>query len=557
MSSNYVYPFEGQFRVSSPYGNRTSPITGAKEFHSGTDLVGITNKTIYAVADAYVRFAGDVPKNPNNPGDLTYQWGNYVRLDEQSNDKKWFNCHMEKVLVKSGQYVKAGDPIGIMGSTGLSTGEHLHIECRTISTNKVLNSADILGIPNVQGTIINGKENDTMGRTIVANGIDVSKYQGNINFAQVKAAGYSFVLVRAVSSNNAGVYIDPYFNQNVKNAQAAGLNVGAYFFTYATNKAYMDKELNLFIQAIKQYRLTMPVIVDVESTQTASIGKAACTDLVKYALDKLQSMNYYVMWYTYTNYANSYLDRSKLSAYDCWIADYRGYVGYTGSYNIWQYSSTKKVPGVSGNCDANYSYMDFPSVIAKNNLYGNGSGEVTPPSTEINWVENNGKYKLEVTSGKCEYFNALDVYAVAGKLPMGSYDVTRYTANEYNGYKWVQFYYIDRDWFAVLLDDRSILVESEEYDPKDDEIADLKNQLLEVTEQKNELEQKLQAAESTIEDLKNESNAQIDELKKTYEAKITELNNQIADLVKQLDQYKDDAEKYQTLKKFLQDMLAE
>lgn len=556
MPNNYVYPFEGQFRISSPYGNRISPITGAKEFHSGTDLVGITSKTIYAVTNAYVRFAGYVTKNSNNPGDLTYQWGNYVRLDEQSNDRKWFNCHMEKVLVKSGQYVKAGDPIGIMGNTGFSTGEHLHIECRTISTNKVLNSADILGIPNVQGTIINSKENDTMGKTIVANGIDVSKYQGNINFAQVKAAGYSFVWVRAVSSNNAGLYIDPYFHQNVKNAQAAGLNVGAYFFTYAKNTAQMDKEINLFVQAIKQYKLTMPVVVDIESSQTASIGKTACTNLLKYALDKLQAMNYYVMWYTYTSYANSYLDRSQLAAYDCWIADYRGYVGYQGNYNAWQYTSGKSVPGVSGNCDANYSYMDFPSVIAKNNLYGNGGGSVNP-SVTVNWVENNNKYKLEVISGKCEYFTALDVNEVAGKLPMGTYDVTRYTSGEYNGFKWVQFYYIDRDWFAVLLDDRSVLVEAEVHDPKDDEIADLKNQLLEMTEHKNEIEQKLQAAEATIEDLKNESNDQIDELKKTYEAKITELNSQITDLVKQLDQYKDDAEKYQTLKKFLQDMLAE
>ena len=161
-------------------------------------------------------------------------------------------------------------------------------------------------------------------------GIDVSRYQGSINWSAVAAAGKQFAIVRIGSSNNNGAYVDPYFLQNVNGAHAAGLRVGAYYYTYARTESAVARELTTFLNALEGLQLEYPVFVDVEARSLTSLGKPQLTNLVKYAMDILNQRKWYAGWYSYTNYINSYMNASALANYPLWVADYRSSLGYTG-----------------------------------------------------------------------------------------------------------------------------------------------------------------------------------------------------------------------------------
>ena len=146
-------------------------------------------------------------------------------------------------------------------------------------------------------------------------GIDVSRYQGSINWSAVAAAGKQFAIVRIGSSNNNGAYVDPYFLQNVNGAHAAGLRVGAYYYTYARTESAVAGELTTFLNALEGLQLEYPVFVDVEARSLTSLGKPQLTNLVKYAMDILNQRKWYAGWYSYTNYINSYMNASALANY--------------------------------------------------------------------------------------------------------------------------------------------------------------------------------------------------------------------------------------------------
>ena len=195
-------------------------------------------------------------------------------------------------------------------------------------------------------------------------GIDVSRYQGNINWGRVAAASKQFAMVRVGSSNSGGLYVDPYFLQNVNGAKAAGLRVGVYYYTYARTRAAVANELTTFLNVMQGLQLEYPVFVDVEDASLTSLGRATLTSLVQYAMDILYQRKWYAGWYSYTNYINSYLNAAALSQYPLWVADYRSTLGYNGSYAMWQYSGSGSVNGISGACDLNRSYQEFlPEII--------------------------------------------------------------------------------------------------------------------------------------------------------------------------------------------------
>ena len=106
------------------------------------------------------------------------------------------------------------------------------------------------------------------------NGVDVSRYQGSINWTQVAAAGKQFAIVRVGSSNSGGLYVDPYFLQNVTGAHSAGLRVGAYYYTYARTRAAVASELTAFLNILEGIKLEYPVFVDVEDASLTSLGRA-------------------------------------------------------------------------------------------------------------------------------------------------------------------------------------------------------------------------------------------------------------------------------------------
>ena len=190
-------------------------------------------------------------------------------------------------------------------------------------------------------------------------GIDVSRYQGDIDWAKVAASGVKFALLRAGSQNSSGPYIDPYFEQNYANAKAAGIAVGAYIYTYAETEAEQNDEILTILPALEGKTFEYPVFVDVEDKSLTGIGKAALTQLVKRYMDILDQKGFVPGWYSYTNYINSYLCPEVLADYPLWVADYRSSLGYTGDYHIWQYTSSGTVPGISGKVDLNRDYHHY------------------------------------------------------------------------------------------------------------------------------------------------------------------------------------------------------
>lgn len=206
--------------------------------------------------------------------------------------------------------------------------------------------------------------------------IDVSRYQGLIDWAQVAAAGYKGAMLKTVSTNRKlskradGLYIDPTFETNYRNARAAGLDVGIYYYTYATSEAMADAELALLRQAVCGKELTLPVAVDVEENKLKQLSTLDLSNLTAYALEQVEKMGFYAQLYTYTHYSNMELDMGRLaSRWDVWLSDTTGHtpaVGY--HYSAHQHTSKGAVPGISGNVDLNVTTLNYPKIIRKKGL---------------------------------------------------------------------------------------------------------------------------------------------------------------------------------------------
>ena len=207
--------------------------------------------------------------------------------------------------------------------------------------------------------------------------VDVSRYQGLIDWAQVAAAGYKGAMLKTVSTNRKlskradGLYIDPTFETNYRNARAAGLDVGVYYYTYATSEAMADAELALLRQALRGKELTLPVAVDVEDNRLGNLDKQSLTDLTAYALHEVEQMGFYAQLYTYTSFAKAhlYVGGAALKPYDVWLADYTGKAPKVDfAYNAHQHTSKGSVPGISGNVDLNVTTVNYPRIIEKKGL---------------------------------------------------------------------------------------------------------------------------------------------------------------------------------------------
>lgn len=205
--------------------------------------------------------------------------------------------------------------------------------------------------------------------------IDVSRYQGVIDWAKVAAAGYKGTMLKTVSTNHKlskradGLYIDPTFEANYRNARAAGLDVGVYYYTYATSKAMADAELALVREAVRGKELTMPLAVDVEENKLKQLSTLDLSNLTAYALEQVEKMGFYAQLYTYTGYKYE-LDMARLSSrWDVWLADYTGKTPEVSfKYNAHQHTSKGRVPGISGNVDLNVTTLNYPRIIRKKGL---------------------------------------------------------------------------------------------------------------------------------------------------------------------------------------------
>lgn len=298
-------------------------------------------------------------------------------------------------------------------------------------------------------------EQGDAARAVVERGVDVSKYQGRIDWRRVAAAGYRFAFVRTGWAGYAGDIeegYDPRFVENAVGAREAGLSVGAYVYSYMNTPAAAHAAAESVMRLVEPYRLTYPLVLDFEDAKTyAALGRARNTAIARTFLEDLEAGGYYAMLYTYTNFANNYLDMGALAAYDLWIADYRASVGYRGSYGIWQYTSSGRVNGITGAVDLDRSYKNYGSIIR-----GAGLNHLTAPQPAMQPLTG---AELEVFGRKnCEFFTAPDVYRVAGSLANGRYKAIARSTDVFGGFSWVMLLMGGSVWWTALLEDRCRLI---------------------------------------------------------------------------------------------------
>lgn len=202
-------------------------------------------------------------------------------------------------------------------------------------------------------------------------GIDVSKYQGNIDWNAVKAAGNDFAIIRAGYGKYASQK-DPYFEQNMRNAKAAGVACGAYWYSYAVTPAEAKQEAEVFASIVQGYQFEYPLVLDIEDSTQTKLSKEQVSAIIQAFCDTMESKGYYISLYSYASFLNSYVYQSVLEDYDIWVAHFgvsRPSYSKT-SYGMWQYSSTGSVSGISGNVDLDYSYKCYPNLMTKYHLNG-------------------------------------------------------------------------------------------------------------------------------------------------------------------------------------------
>lgn len=140
-------PFSSVMRLTSPYGRRLDPITGEVSRHGGIDLVGVDGRVVASMGGVVA--VSQMVTDRANP---TWEWGNYICVLGDDGHYIYY-CHLAERLVRAGERVEAGQLLGYMGSTGRSTGMHLHFEVRT-AQNRTVNAAEYLGIANEVGTVV-------------------------------------------------------------------------------------------------------------------------------------------------------------------------------------------------------------------------------------------------------------------------------------------------------------------------------------------------------------------------------------------------------------------
>lgn len=226
-----------------------------------------------------------------------------------------------------------------------------------------------------------------MSKTIM----DVSRHQGTIDWAKVKASGkIDGVMLRAMGNSAEGKpskpYTDPQFARNYAECQRLGIPCGVYGYFKATNKAQADKELAYFRKLLTGRRFELPVAVDIEDEVQQPLGKAALTDIAAHCLSTVESWGVYALLYTGLWFGQTYLymGGAALKAYDVWLARYPKDQSKTKpedkpktafTFGMWQYTSTAHIPGVVDatpgkvtNVDLSHAYKDYATIIQRARL---------------------------------------------------------------------------------------------------------------------------------------------------------------------------------------------
>ena len=218
------------------------------------------------------------------------------------------------------------------------------------------------GLNNINGEIcLFSKEGFLI--VIKGKGIDVSEFQGKINWQSVANQGIEFVFIRVGGrfAESGKIFLDSMFNENIKNASRYGIKIGAYFYTQAINEKEAIEEAEYICEQLKYYNIELPVTIDTESFSLSNgfIGRhnkitvQQRTNVIKAFCDKVKTYGYIPMVYSNLRWLENNLYMNQLNEYKVWVAQYNDSCNYNGDFDYWQYSSSGHIPGINGRVDLN------------------------------------------------------------------------------------------------------------------------------------------------------------------------------------------------------------
>ncbi len=206
-------------------------------------------------------------------------------------------------------------------------------------------------------------------------GIDVSTWQGDIDWAKVKASGLvDFAIIRSSRgplSEEQPMIADDKLHNNMVGAMQNGIDVGVYHYCYGETVEQVKEEARFVLSLVQGYDLTFPIIFDIEDEwyQKNGYTKEMLTDMTIAFCEEIKKAGYMPMVYSYASFFKSSLDMDRLSEYPVWVAHVNtDSPAYDDTYFMWQYSWEGKIDGIEGDVDLDYAYIDFPSYIKENNL---------------------------------------------------------------------------------------------------------------------------------------------------------------------------------------------
>ena len=288
----------------------------------------------------------------------------------------------------------------------------------------------------------------TKAYNYIAYGIDVSAWQGNINWTSVKADGIDFAILRIMASGK-----DKYFESNYTNAKAAGVKLGVYCYSYADTVAEAQAEANKVLSWLGGRTLEYPVYYDIEDANQNSLTNAQRTELCIAFCDVIEAAGYRAGIYSGTYWFNSKLDRATLTAkYEIWEAMWptsgNSQVGSpiydkSSTCGMWQYTSEGNIAGISGNVDRNVSYKDYASYMIANGY--NGYGSSTGISTLNGYYQTTGSVNFR--TGPSTSYDIITTLAVGTQVAVVGFDSTGTWAKvSYNG----SIGYISKNYLAYI-----------------------------------------------------------------------------------------------------------
>jgi GH25 family lysozyme M1 (1,4-beta-N-acetylmuramidase) len=254
-------------------------------------------------------------------------------------------------------------------------------------------------------------------------GIDVATFQGEIDWAKVKAAGIEFALLRCGYGSDDNAQDDARFEENVKGCEAAGLPWGAYLYSYALNLEEAESELQHILRLLKGKKPSYPVYLDMEDAdgykaKHGGIDNALCAAVCEHVCAGLTKAGYLAGVYANKDWLVNRLNDPKLAKYETWLAQWNDKPTYDGAFGIWQYTSDGSVDGITGRVDRNIAYKDYPAIMKEQGLNGWDKPAPAPAPSSPSW-----KAGDKVTYSGRLYWDSYG--GNPGKTVSGTYTVDR------------------------------------------------------------------------------------------------------------------------------------